>query len=271
MAMACWPDLDRARVTDRRGRESGRVDLDDGEIGERVDAVDGGVERAPVLEVDGELGGVAADDVMVRQDEPVRVEDDAGARTAVPVPVWPVVGSVSVTPSAMIVTTAGLTALTMSTTDAWPPQGATGAAVAAGACEPGPAAVGAGVGRAPGPAAVGATPEPARRGIAETGRVHREVGPAGREDGRREDGGHDEARAGRATGGGRLRGRSGGFRQRERGLAPRGGLPRFCWREGRGCGRGSERRRHERRWREGRGGRRGRERRDGRWSATGRG
>ena len=37
---------------------------------------------------------------------------------AVPVPVWPVVGSVSVTPSATIVTTAGLTALTMSTTDA---------------------------------------------------------------------------------------------------------------------------------------------------------
>src|SRR6478752_7651143 len=38
---------------------------------------------------------------------------------AVPVPVWPVVGSVSVAPSATIVTTAGLTALTMSTTDPW--------------------------------------------------------------------------------------------------------------------------------------------------------
>ena len=36
---------------------------------------------------------------------------------AVPVPVWPVVGSVSVAPSATIVTTAGLTALTMSTTE----------------------------------------------------------------------------------------------------------------------------------------------------------
>ena len=36
---------------------------------------------------------------------------------AVPWPVWPVVGSVSVTPSATIVTTAGLTALTISTTD----------------------------------------------------------------------------------------------------------------------------------------------------------
>src|SRR5262245_34279642 len=40
---------------------------------------------------------------------------------ASPVPVWPVVGSVSVTPSATIVTTAGLTALTMSTV-AWLPE-----------------------------------------------------------------------------------------------------------------------------------------------------
>src|SRR6185312_14629638 len=43
---------------------------------------------------------------------------------AVPVPVWPVVGSVAVTPSATIVTTAGLTALTMSTTGAWLPLAA---------------------------------------------------------------------------------------------------------------------------------------------------
>src|SRR4051794_41762663 len=54
---------------------------------------------------------------------------------AVPVPLWPVVGSVSVTPSAVIVTTAGLTALTMSTTLAWAP-GASGAIVAAGVCPP---------------------------------------------------------------------------------------------------------------------------------------
>src|SRR6478735_7954263 len=39
---------------------------------------------------------------------------------AVPDPVWPVCGSVMVTPSATIVTTAGLTALTMSTTEAPP-------------------------------------------------------------------------------------------------------------------------------------------------------
>src|SRR4051794_1214555 len=54
---------------------------------------------------------------------------------AVPVPDWPVVGSVSVAPSAVIVTTAGLTALTMSTTLAWAP-GASGATVAAGVGPP---------------------------------------------------------------------------------------------------------------------------------------
>ena len=44
---------------------------------------------------------------------------------AVPWPVWPVVGSVSVTPSAVIVTTAGLTCLTMSTSEPpWPAAGA---------------------------------------------------------------------------------------------------------------------------------------------------
>src|SRR4051794_41920722 len=36
---------------------------------------------------------------------------------AVPTPVWPVCGSVELMPSATIVTTAGLTALTMSTTE----------------------------------------------------------------------------------------------------------------------------------------------------------
>src|SRR6478736_2881501 len=45
---------------------------------------------------------------------------------AVPVPVWPVVGSVAVTPSATIVTTAGLTFLKMSATLAWPPAAGAG-------------------------------------------------------------------------------------------------------------------------------------------------
>ena len=43
---------------------------------------------------------------------------------AVPWPVWPVVGSVAVTPSAVMVTTAGLTALTTSTSEPpWPVAG----------------------------------------------------------------------------------------------------------------------------------------------------
>src|SRR5690242_8255797 len=53
---------------------------------------------------------------------------------AVPVPVCPVVGSVAVTPSATIVTTAGLTALTMSTTGAWLPLAAGVPGVWAVAC-----------------------------------------------------------------------------------------------------------------------------------------
>ena len=48
-------DLDGRRVADRCGRQAAGVDLDDREVGERVDAVDGCVERAAVLEVDGQL------------------------------------------------------------------------------------------------------------------------------------------------------------------------------------------------------------------------
>src|SRR4029079_18711718 len=58
-------DLDGRRVADRGGGEAGRLDLDDGEVGQRVDAVDRGVERAAVLEVDGQARGVAGDHVMV--------------------------------------------------------------------------------------------------------------------------------------------------------------------------------------------------------------
>ena len=59
MAIACWPTwmVDESPIG-AVGRPR-RVDLDDGEVGEGVDAVDGGVERAAVLEVDGELRGVA--------------------------------------------------------------------------------------------------------------------------------------------------------------------------------------------------------------------
>ena len=71
--------LDRRRVADRCGRETGRVDLDDGEVGEGVDAVDGRVEGTAVLEMDGELRRVARHDVVVGEDQAVRVEDDARA------------------------------------------------------------------------------------------------------------------------------------------------------------------------------------------------
>ena len=67
---------------------------------------------------------------------------------AVPVPVWPVVGSVSVTLSATMVTTAGLTALTISTTFACAP-GASGATVGAGTWAPLPVVAGAWVGWTP--------------------------------------------------------------------------------------------------------------------------
>ena len=40
MAMASWPTWIDRRVADRGGRQAGRVDLDDGEVGQGVDAVD---------------------------------------------------------------------------------------------------------------------------------------------------------------------------------------------------------------------------------------
>ena len=72
-------DLDGRRVADRGGRQAGRLDLDDRQVGQRVDAVDGCVELAPVVEVDGEARRIALDHVVVGEDEAVRVEDHAGA------------------------------------------------------------------------------------------------------------------------------------------------------------------------------------------------
>ena len=53
------------------GRQAGRVDLDDGEVGQGVDAVDRRRERAAVLELDRQLLRVAGDDVVVGQDQPL--------------------------------------------------------------------------------------------------------------------------------------------------------------------------------------------------------
>ena len=69
-------DLERIGLADRRGREAGRVDLDDREVGQRVDAVDRARQHAAVLQLDVELLATL-DDVVVGEDPAVRVEDDA--------------------------------------------------------------------------------------------------------------------------------------------------------------------------------------------------
>ena len=71
-------DLEPVRVADRRRRQARRVDLDDGQVGEGVDAVDLRVVLRAVLELDRQVRG-ARDDMAVRQDPAVRVEDDPRA------------------------------------------------------------------------------------------------------------------------------------------------------------------------------------------------
>ena len=75
-------DLERVGLADRRRRQAGRVDLDDREVGQGVDAVDRARQDAPVLELDVELLA-ALDDVVVGQDPAVAVEDDARADAGV--------------------------------------------------------------------------------------------------------------------------------------------------------------------------------------------
>ena len=50
-------DPDVRRLADRRGRQAGDVDLDDREVGQRVDAVDRALELAAVLELDRQPSG----------------------------------------------------------------------------------------------------------------------------------------------------------------------------------------------------------------------
>ena len=70
------PDLDGRRVADGGRRKAARpLDLDDGEVGEGVDAVDGGRKGAAVLEVHTELRGVAGDDVVVGHDIPAPIDE----------------------------------------------------------------------------------------------------------------------------------------------------------------------------------------------------
>ena len=78
MTIAVWPGLRLPESPIGRDRQLGRVDLDDGQVGQRVDAVDGARQLAAVVELDRDLGRVG-DDVAVGQDPAVRVEDRSRA------------------------------------------------------------------------------------------------------------------------------------------------------------------------------------------------
>ena len=58
MAMASWPISSVVESPKRRHRQVGALDLDDGKVGQRVDAVGAALELATVLELDGD--GVGA-------------------------------------------------------------------------------------------------------------------------------------------------------------------------------------------------------------------
>ncbi len=78
IATTSWPTRRRVRVADRGRGQAGRVDLDDREVGQGVDAVDrAGVSRPSLSSTVSE--SAAGDDVAVREDPAVRVEDHAGA------------------------------------------------------------------------------------------------------------------------------------------------------------------------------------------------
>ena len=100
-------DLERRRVAERRRRQAGRLDLDDGQVGERVDAVDRAVEVASVLELDGRASPLPATTWRLVRIQPFESKmmpeptPSAGMRERV-------VGSASA-PLTVIVTTAGLT------------------------------------------------------------------------------------------------------------------------------------------------------------------
>ena len=78
MATTSWPTLSASESPSGGRRQVGRLDLDDGEVGQGVDAVDGAGQDAAVLELDVELVA-ALDDVAVGQDPAVAVVDDARA------------------------------------------------------------------------------------------------------------------------------------------------------------------------------------------------
>ena len=103
-------DLDVRGLAHRGRRQPGRVDLDDREVGQRVDAVDGARELAAVLELDRQLRGdrhacVRTTCRLVRIQPPGRRSRRSRRRVS---GIVPPSGSV-VVPDAVIRTTAGLT------------------------------------------------------------------------------------------------------------------------------------------------------------------
>ena len=80
MATTSWPTLSASDSPIAAVGRPGRVDLDDREVGQRVDAVDRAGQDPAVLELDVELLA-ALDDVVVGQDPAVAVEDDPGPDT----------------------------------------------------------------------------------------------------------------------------------------------------------------------------------------------
>ena len=75
------PDLEGGRVAQLDGRQVRGVDLDQREVGVGVDALDGALELPAVREDHVDRVGIL-DDVAVGEDEPVRVDDHAGAGAA---------------------------------------------------------------------------------------------------------------------------------------------------------------------------------------------
>ena len=82
--------LQRARITPRNRREAARVDLEERQVGRRVDADNRGLDFALVGQrhrhrrklPEGDAPGLAGDDVVVRQHKAVSAHDDPGAKAS---------------------------------------------------------------------------------------------------------------------------------------------------------------------------------------------
>ena len=78
MTIAVWPGLSCDESPIGAAMQFGRVDLDDRQVGQGVDAVDRAGHLAPVVQLDRHRGRVG-DDVAVGQDPARGIEDDPRA------------------------------------------------------------------------------------------------------------------------------------------------------------------------------------------------